>query len=166
MHVRSCAICLLPRIWHLPVPDALPLPPLPCLPPTNSPPSSMQFPAALARGPTVTLSGLRLNGRPLLPDALAVPQAAAAEGCAVRLLRLSSKVTGARAGFVLSGWLGLGGEAGGEAGDAGGGFGVGEMASLELQLGSYHLLDAATTRLFPGAAAGAAAAAAQQVQRP
>lgn len=137
-----------------------PFPPWPC-----SPPSSLQFPAALARGASISLASLKLNGRPLLPTVLAVPQAAAADGCLVQLYRLGKAAKGS---FVLNGWLGLtegdgasGASNGGFVGPAGA-FGVGEMASVEVTLGEYSLLDAATVRLFPGSGAAAAAAAAQQ----
>ncbi len=150
---------LLRQRWHSPSPSPSPVP---C-----SPPSSLQYPAALARGASISLASLKLNGRPLLPTALAVPQAAAADGCLVQLYRLRKAAKGS---FVLNGWLGLtegdgatGASNGGFVGPAGA-FGVGEMASVELILGEYSLLDAATVRLFPGSGASAAAAAAAAQQ--
>lgn len=141
--------------------DGIDLPPSLC---PCSPPSSLQFPAALARGASITLASLKLNGKPLLPGPLAAPQAAAADGCLVQLYRLGKAAKGS---FTLSGWLGLT-EGGGSSTGASNGnngvvgpddaFGVGEMASVELTLGEYSLLDAATARLFPGGAAAAAAA--------
>lgn len=116
------------------------------------PPSTLQYPAALAHGTTVSLANLKLNGRPLLGAPLALSQAAAAEGgCLAQLYRLPSKAT--KAGFVLSGWVAL--EGASAFGGGGGtvpaaGFGPGEMSSVELTLGEYSLLDAATSRLLGG----------------
>lgn len=121
-------------------------------------PSSLQYPAALSRGPAIRLSGLKLNGRPLLPGALLASQAAAADGCLARLYRLSGRAM--HGGYVLSGWVQLGEKPGGGSGCSGGGgggggtagFGVGEMASLEVSLGQYSQLEAAASRLLGGAA--------------
>lgn len=96
---------------------------------------------------------------------MAAPQAAAPDGCLTQLYRLNSKAT--KHGFVLSGWVGLalaqagggsrvggsGSSAGVDIGTAGAGFGLGEMASVELTLGEYSRLDAAASRLFPGSTA-------------
>ena len=132
----------------------------------------LQFPAALVGGPTISVSSLKLNGRPLLRGPLHVSQAAAgADGCPAQLYRLPSRAT--KAGFVLSGFVqleqggGSGSGRGAAAGQAlsssgGGQFGVGEMASLELTLGEYSALDAAASRLLGGLAAGGGQASGQQ----
>lgn len=131
----------------------------------------MQYPAALARGTMVTLSGLKLNGRPLLLGDVIAPQAAAADGCLLQLFRLPGSSKAGKAGsFVLSGWVALseGGTSStsstgaGTAGSfpAGSLFGVGEMASLELALGEYSRLDAAASRLLSNTASNPSAAAA------
>lgn len=133
----------------------------------NQPPSTAQFPAALARGgAAVSLASLKLNGRPLLVTPLGVTQSAAAsEGCLLALYRLPSRAT--RGGYVLTGMVrmddgsasagasgdGLGGPSGASAG-----FGVGEMASVEVTLGQYSRLGAATSRLLGGATSGSGAA--------
>ena len=146
--------------------------PCPC-----SAPSTLQFPAALVRGPTISVSSLKLNGRPLLRAPLHVSQAAAAaDGCLAHLYRLPSRAT--KAAFVLSGFVQLeqgGGSSGGSGGSngsgaaagqalssgSGGHFGVGEMASLELTLGEYSTLDAAASRFLGGLAVGGGQAAGQ-----
>ena len=132
-------------------------------------PSTLQYPAALVRGPTISVSSLKLNGRPLLRAPLHMSQAAAAtDGCLALLYRLPSRAT--KNGFALSGFVHLGEGSGGEeaaaaaaaagrgadSGTSGGGgqFGVGEMASLELTLGEYSALDAAASRLLGGIAGG------------
>ncbi|KAI3426994.1 hypothetical protein D9Q98_006938 [Chlorella vulgaris] len=135
----------------------------------NIAPTTLQFPAALARGTTVRLAGLKLNGRTLLPAAVQATQAAAADGCTLNLFRVSARA--ARAGFVLTGWVqlaagssssspGSGGAAmgpsggnggaggGGGGGGPGSGFGGGQLSSLELSLGEYSQLAAAASRLL------------------
>ncbi|PRW50791.1 hypothetical protein C2E21_5558 [Chlorella sorokiniana] len=149
----------------------------------NIAPSTLQFPAALARGPAISVSSLKLNGRPLLRAPLHVSlAAAAADGCLALLYRLPSRAT--KSGFVLTGFVHLGEGSGGSGGSggsdgngspsgsgsqvatgqapsSGGQFGVGEMASLELTLGEYSALDAAATRLLGGIAGGGGQAAGQ-----
>lgn len=122
----------------------------------NSPPSTSQYPAALAHGgATIALSSLKLNGHPLLTAPLLTTQAAAADGCLLQLYRLPSRAT--HTGYVLSGLVrlveGSSGDGSSLVGGSGGGFGVGEMASVELTLGEFSMLNAATSRLLGGATA-------------
>lgn len=127
----------------------------------------------MARGPVISISSLKLNGRLLLRAPLHVSTAAAAtDGCLALLYRLPSRAT--KSGFALSGFVELGegssrggGGGGGDAaagqdsgtGGSGGQFGVGEMASLELTLGEYSALDAAASRLLGGIGSGGQAVA-------
>jgi hypothetical protein len=150
-------------------PPALTLPLLPTLSSSSRAPSYQQYPAALARGATINLTALKLNGRPLLPPgaALTASQAAAADGCLLQLYRLpGSRPT--RGGYALSGWVQLTEPSSSSSIDAVGGggcgaaYGVGEMASLEISLGEYSLLDAARARLLGGSSG---ALQAQQLQQ-
>jgi hypothetical protein len=92
-----------------------------------------------------------------MSKALAASQASGADGCQTHLLRVPARSLSE--GFVLSGWLSLtrGSSSGGGSGSGSGGssvWGVGEQASVELQLGQFKLASALLER-------GSAAAAAQ-----
>ena len=104
----------------------------------NVPPSTVQYPAALRRSNTsLDLQGLKLNGHSLSVDEIEVRQALAGTGseCKVALLRLPGRAM--VDGFVLNGELAL------ETGS--GVWGVGEMASVEVQIGTVRLLHAAAS---------------------
>ena len=117
----------------------------------NVPPSLLQFPAALGKSDaSIFLHSLKLNGRKLAVGGGALPfsqasldqhrhdwmearQALAQSGgreCEVVLLRVPSRAVSS--GFVLNGALELKKEMGV--------WGVGEMASVEIQVGSIKLL--------------------------
>lgn len=106
-----------------------------------SAPSALQFPAALhTSGSALTMHGVRLNGRVLASSAtIAASQVSSPEGCASYLYRVPSRALAE--GFVLTGWLDLVAGRGSAAA-----WGVGEMASVEVQLGATRLLPA----LLPG----------------
>ena len=122
-----------------------------------SAPSTLQHPAAVSgssssgsssSGSSITLEGVKLNGRPLLPaSGLTATHASSTGGCQQQLFRLPSRAAGK--GFVLSGHCML--EEGGD-GSNSPGFGVGQMASVELVLGEYNMLDAAASKLLGGGA--------------
>jgi hypothetical protein len=107
---------------------------------------------AEARG-EIDLHGLRLNGLPLVAGHQRAERAApGADACAEHLFRVPRAALAEA--FVLSGWLRLA-PAGG---DPAGGFGPGEQASVELQLGTFSLAPPAALG-DAGAAEGGGAAA-------
>lgn len=110
----------------------------------NVPPSTVQSPAALRHSNTsLDLHALKLNGRSLSVGEIEVRQALAGTGseCKVALLRLPARAL--VDGFVLNGALTLKAEDGV--------WGVGEMASVDVQLGTVKLLHTGGSGAGPAA---------------
>jgi hypothetical protein len=91
----------------------------------------------------ITLSRLKLDGRELVPVVAAShgsPADASGGQCETQLYRLAGSAKPSwlhGAGFVLSGWVSLGADEAGAVGARPPGFGVGEMAAIEVGLGEY-----------------------------